>query len=285
MGVTGMLGHKVARELSRSAALQVYGTVRHIDAEDAQRMPHVQLVSGVSASEMDSVIRVFARVDPDVVVNCIGIVKQHHLAKDALASLEVNALFPHRLAQLCRATDSRIIHISTDCVFSGAQGGYREDDPADARDLYGRTKLLGEITEAPGLTLRTSIIGRSLRGNLGLIDWFVDQEGGVVAGYQRAVFSGYSTLELAHLIETIIADFPALSGLYHVASEPIDKFSLLSLVKQALRLDVDIEPQQSVVLDRSLDGTRFREATGIVPPSWPDMVEAMCRDIRREMGR
>jgi dTDP-4-dehydrorhamnose reductase len=232
----------------------------------------------VSVQDFDSIVRGIATVQPQVVVNCIGIVKQHPLTKDPLVSISVNALFPHRLAQICRAAGSRMIHISTDCVFSGRKGNYVESDVADAEDLYGRTKFLGEVSYEGCLTLRTSMIGRELETSHGLIEWFLSQEGKTVRGYTRAIFSGFTTNALAEIIAQIITEHPEMEGVWHVASEPISKFELLSLMKQVYGLDIQIEPDETVVVDRSLNADRFRQATGFVPPPWPDMIEQMYQD-------
>ena len=232
----------------------------------------------VSAQDFDSVVRALAAVRPAAVVNCIGIVKQDAAAKDPYQSIAVNALFPHRLAQACGAAGARLIHISTDCVFTGRSGHYAESCVTDAEDLYGRTKALGEVDYEHCLTLRTSMIGRELQGSHGLVEWFLGQQGKTVRGFKRAVFSGFTTEALAAIISDLIADHRELHGVWHVAAEPINKFDLLSLVKGAFNLDIEIEPDETFVCDRSLDAARFRQATGFTPPSWPQMIERMARD-------
>ena len=278
LGATGMLGHKLIQVLDPH--FHVTGTVRGSAAAYADHpiLGQMSLVSNVQAEDFDSIVHVLASARPTVVINCIGIVKQLPEASDPMLSIAVNALFPHRLARLCRAAGVRLIHISTDCVFSGKRGNYIETDVADAEDLYGRTKLLGEVSQQGCLTLRTSIIGRELGTSHGLLEWFLSQEGQTVRGYKRAVFSGFTTQVLAEIIARVIGDHPDLHGIWHVASEPIDKFALLSLVKQVYGLNIHIEPDEAVVCDRSLKADRFREATGLVPPAWPIMIEQMYRD-------
>jgi len=218
------------------------------------------------------------RCAAEAVVNCIGVVKQDAAAKDPLASITVNALFPHRLAQLARASGARLVHLSTDCVFSGREGNYDESSRPDAEDLYGRTKLLGEVAGENCLTIRTSMIGRELAGAHGLLEWFLSQDGGRVRGFRRAVFSGFTTSALADVIAEVLSEHASLSGVWHVAAEAINKFDLLCLVREVYGLRVEIEPDESFVCDRSLDGSRFREATGIVAPSWPEMIRRMRED-------
>jgi dTDP-4-dehydrorhamnose reductase len=282
-----MLGHVVIETLAEGA--ETYGTVRSGAEEIAALLPAAKILNGVTAGDLDTVMAAIVRTRPDVVVNCIGIVKQLGEAKDPVTSVAINSLFPHRLARLAEVTQARLIHISTDCVFSGRKGSYTEDEIPDPPDLYGRSKLLGEVTGDGAVTLRTSIIGRELHGAHGLVEWFLSQAGaGRVKGFRRAIFSGWTTLALARVIHDVIYDHPNLSGLWHVAAEPIDKYSLLSLVRTAFGLELEIDADDDFVIDRSLDGSRFREATGIVAPAWPDMIAELAAargnyDERREL--
>jgi dTDP-4-dehydrorhamnose reductase len=230
------------------------------------------IVRDVSVTDLDSVRRAISDVQPAAIVNCIGIVKQLDEAKDPIPSILVNSLFPHQLTELSRAAGARLIHVSTDCVFSGRTGGYTEHDEPDPVDLYGRSKLLGETVGPPALTIRTSIVGRELDGAHGLLEWFLKQGGGTVRGFRRAVFSGLSTASLARVIGDVLEREPDLTGLWHVAAKPITKFDLLSLIRDAFDVDVTIEPEDEFACDRSLDGSRFRARTGITAPDWPEMI-------------
>jgi dTDP-4-dehydrorhamnose reductase len=213
-------------------------------------------------------------VRPSVVVNCIGLVKQLAQADDPLSALPINALLPHRLARLCGLVGARFVHISTDCVFNGRKGSYLESDPSDAEDLYGRSKYLGEVAYPHSITLRTSIIGHELSSAHGLVGWFLAQEG-TVKGYRKAIFSGLPTVELSRIVRDVVLPQPELSGLYHVAAEPIAKYDLLQLVRDAYGKTIAIEPDDGVSIDRSLNAERFRKATGYVAPPWPELVERM----------
>lgn len=276
LGAKGMLGHKLTQVLSEQ--YKIYATLRNSHITALKSSPQVHFIENITVDNIDSIIHALKSSKPQFIINCIGIVKQHTAAKDPISSISINALFPHRLAQICQAANIRLIHISTDCVFSGNQGNYRETDFPDADDLYGRTKLLGEVDTEGCLTIRTSIIGRELESTHGLIEWFLSQENKTVKGYQKAIFSGFTTLALANIISTIINEFPQLSGLYHVASEPISKYELLNLVKQIYQVSINIEPDDSVNCDRSLNSEKFRQATGILPPSWPNMIQQMYQD-------
>jgi dTDP-4-dehydrorhamnose reductase len=290
LGGSGMLGHKVWQTFS--PRFDTYVTFRRTAPRFGapELFDETRALANVTAENFESVVSAFKNLHPDVVVNCIGVVKQDAAAKDPIASITINSLFPHRLAQLCREARARLIHLSTDCVFSGRRGIYSEHDVPDAEDSYGRTKLLGEVEGEGCLTIRTSMIGRELKGSHGLLEWFLSQHTGRVRGFKRAVFSGFTTQALAEVIAKVIAEYPDLNGLWHVAAEPISKFDLLTLVKQTYGLAVEIEPDETFVCDRSLNGSRFRQATGIQAPLWPQMIERMRADptpyeeIRRVNG-
>jgi len=278
LGGSGMLGHKLWQKFA--SRFDTYVTFRGALSayESAQLFVLARSVGMVSVQKFTSVENALYMVRPQVVINCIGIVKQDPAAKDPITSIEVNALFPHRVAKVCAATGTRLIHLSTDCVFSGRKGNYTEEDTPDAEDLYGRTKLLGEVYSNDCLTIRTSMIGRELRGQQGLLEWFLSQKGKRVPGFKRAVFSGLTTQALAEVIATVIVDHPELNGLWNVASTPISKFDLLTLLRQTYRLAVEIEADENFICDRSLDGSAFLKASRIKSPSWHEMVTNMRDD-------
>lgn len=270
-----MLGSAAFRLLSEQFPTEVYGTVRSAAAAQAfgaQLAEH--LTTGVDAENVDALAEFLAKIRPEIVINCIGVVKQLASSSDPLVSIPINAILPHRLARLCALGRARLIHVSTDCVFAGRKGGYVETDQPDAEDLYGRSKLLGEVDYPNAVTLRTSIIGHEIGSRNGLVEWFLAQRG-AIKGYRRAIFSGLTTDELVRVIADRVIPNPSLRGVYHVSAEPISKFDLLMAVKQAYALDVAIEPSDGVVVDRSLDSTRFRLATEYNPPTWPELVQKM----------
>ncbi len=275
LGASGMLGNAVVRLLSENSAWQVYGTVRN---ESVKRFFTAdiagRLIAGVDVEQQDSLTAAYARTRPNVVINCIGVVKQLDEANDPLRSVPINTLLPHRLARLCDLAGARLVHLSTDCVFAGTRGMYAEQDVPDAHDLYGRSKLLGEVDYPNAVTLRTSIIGHELCSAHGLVGWFLAQQG-PVRGFSRAIFSGLPTVELARAIRDFVLPNPDLHGVYHVSAEPISKHDLLKLVAAAYGRDTSIAPDDSLVVDRSLNSQRFRAATGYSPLPWPQMVQAM----------
>lgn len=275
LGATGMLGHRLLVDLARQH--DVSGAVR---AQTHQWSDHPvlrgrKLVSGWDAMNPDSVLPVLDREQPDAVINCVGIVKQLKEANDPIPSIAINALWPHRLAAACRERQIRLVHFSTDCVFSGERGPYTEKDDSDARDIYGRTKFLGEVSEPGCLTVRSSIIGHGLRGGSGLLEWFLGCRGGHATGFAGAYYTGLTTNQMAAVIGRILEAFPDLDGLWQVASQPIDKFSLLAKINVAYGLGIALDRDESFHCDRRLDGGRFAAATGIIPIDWDEMIAAM----------
>lgn len=275
LGTSGMLGNAMLRVMADGGGRDVRGTARSAAAlRHFEPVLAARIVTGIDVENPDALTALFADVRPDVVINCIGLVKQLAQADDPLQALPINALLPHRLARLCSLVGARLVHISTDCVFNGRKGAYRETDVSDAEDLYGRSKFLGEVNYPHAITLRTSIIGHELASAHGLVDWFLAQQGRI-KGYRRAIFSGLPTVELARVVRDVVLPRPALSGLYHVAAAPISKFDLLGMVAAAYGKEIAIDPDDQVVIDRSLNAERFREATGYVAPPWPELVARM----------
>lgn len=279
LGGDGMLGHQLLRELAplhetRVTLRQPLAAYRAFGLFNARNA-----FDGVEAREPAALSRVLADFRPDAVVNAIGIVKQRADGKDGVLSVEVNSIFPHLLSRLCGAHGARLVHLSTDCVFSGRKGNYVETDPADPVDVYGFSKLLGEVDRPRALTLRTSMIGRELSRKTGLLEWFLSQRGRMIRGYRKAIFTGFSTAELARIIGRLLAQHPAAAGIYHVASAPISKFDLLSRLNRRLRLGVEIAPDDEFACDRSLDAARFGSAFGYTPPGWDEMVDEIAVEI------
>ncbi len=275
LGASGMLGNAMIRVLSENTNWQVYGTIR---SESAKRYFCVdiaeELFSGVDVENYDSLMQAFIRVQPDVVINCIGLIKQLADAEDPLQVIPINALLPHRLARLCELAGARLVHMSTDCVFAGDKGNYLESDSSDAQDLYGRSKFLGEVAYPHTITLRTSIIGHELQSEHGLVGWFLSQKERC-SGYTRAIFSGLPTVALAQIVRDIVIPRADLSGVYHVAAQPISKYDLLKLIAEVYGKSIEIVPSERLVINRSLNPARFQLATGFVAPEWVELIKLM----------
>ena len=285
LGGDGMLGHQLLDSWQGRHTVAV--TLR-------QSLPHYACynlfnqensIADVDVREFSKLTQVVEDFRPNAVINAIGIIKQRDDASDAVQSIEVNALLPHKLAVLCEKIGARLVHLSTDCVFSGSRGLYREDDVPDAKDLYGRSKLLGEVAGNGAITLRSSIIGLELSRNKSLIEWFLAQQG-IIRGFRHAIYSGVTTLEMARIIEHLLMQHPNMSGVWQVASQPINKFELLSeLLKRLPELDIVIEADDSFECDRSLDGSHFQQESGYEIPSWPLMLDELAQQIQERTLR
>ena len=273
-----MLGHKLVQEWKNK--FDVWTTLKG-NIEQYKRFgifDPKKTLGQIDVENFETVEKAIERVQPEVIFNAVGIIKQLESSKNVIKTLTINSIFPHRLAEIAEKNGSRLINISTDCVFDGKKGNYREDDISNATDVYGKSKNLGEVVEGNCLTLRTSIIGRELQTNHSLVEWFLSNRGGRAKGFVNAVYSGFPTIVLAGIIADLIANHKDLSGLYHVSSEPINKYELLELINEAYQADVEIEPFEDFRIDRSLDSTKFREKTGFQPPTWRQMINLMADD-------
>lgn len=280
LGGNGMIGHKAWQVLKDD--LDVFLTVRgnFTELQKYDIFDNKRTICNIDVLEFPLMEKTVRRLRPNVILNCIGIIKQKEETKDFIKNIEINSLFPHKLSKLCDNIDARLIHLSTDCVFSGGRGNYAEGDYPDPLDLYDRTKLLGEVTTGTALTLRTSVIGHELKTRYGLVEWFLSQQGKTVKGYTKAIFSGFPTIIFSEILKEIIIKYKSLKGLYHIASEPIDKYSLLCLIKSAYNLDIKIKKYDDFICDRSLNCDAFKKATGFKPISWNKMIQRMKQDSK-----
>ncbi len=278
VGGSGMLGHKLVQVWQNR--FDVWATVRNNFRyyERYKIYKRDRTFENINIQNIGSVKEIIKKIEPNVVVNAVGIIKQVPLAKNIIDTLSVNSIFPHQLGELAEEFQFRLINISTDCVFSGEKGNYTESDLADAHDLYGKSKYLGEVSAGNCLTLRTSIIGRELETAHSLVEWFLSNRGKSVKGFVKAVYTGFPTVVVADILSNLIENHPNLCGLYHVSSEPISKFNLLTLINEAYRAEIEIEPFEDFVIDRSLNSNKFREATGFEPTNWNEMIERMAAD-------
>jgi dTDP-4-dehydrorhamnose reductase len=277
IGANGMMGHMACRVLAESH--EVYGSIRgSLSGPLVRFLSADRCVEGLDTDSDEAVRTALATVHPDAVLNCVGIVKQLAEAKNAILSIQTNSLLPHRLAESCHEVGARLVHLSTDCVFSGRRGNYTEADLPDPVDLYGRSKLLGETAEGEALTIRTSIVGRQIGGDTSLFEWAIANRNHTVRGFDRAIYSGLTTMALSRIISTILVEHADLSGVWQIASEPITKFRLLQLLDERLGLGMTIERDETFECDRSLDGSAFTAATGIVTPSWDEMLDEFRDD-------
>jgi dTDP-4-dehydrorhamnose reductase len=281
IGGTGMLGHKLLQVLSPS--FPTFATIRGELGEVGRYriFNRENTVENVDIEKFETVRDAMRQLRPSVVINAAGVIKQLPSSKNVVKTLEINSIFPHRLAELGRELNFRLITISTDCVFDGRRGHYSEDDVPDALDLYGQSKHLGEPNADNCLTLRTSIIGRELETAHSLVEWFLSNRGKQVDGYSNAIYSGFPTVVFARIIADLIERHPELSGLYHVSSEPISKFHLLRVINTEMDVRAKIVKNDDLKIDRSLNSDRFRARTGFTLQDWPEMIRQMAEDASR----
>lgn len=269
----------LVRELSNGH--EIIGTVRESLGKNLPLSSFIdssRIRFGISAENNYGLTSLLEIEQPNVVLNCIGVVKQLQESKDISTSEIANSKFPHFLSQSCALVGARLIHFSTDCVFSGRTGSYKESDVPDPTDNYGETKIRGELRNERDLTLRTSFVGRELVHFSNLFEWARRQRGTQVRGFRRAIYSGVTTMTLARIVRSLIHDRKSLAGLFHVASQPISKYDLLCSLSDQLDLDLTVIPDDSFVCDRSLDGSRFVNATGITVPDWQEMLADFAAD-------
>lgn len=276
VGATGMLGHKIVLKLSLKK-YDVYATVRKSvpDFFVKNNIKSLKIIEGVDAYDLKTVREAIIQSNPDFVINCVGIVKQLDESKTPIPSITINALFPHHLAKMANDAGARLIHFSTDCVFSGAKGPYKITDPSDVNDLYGMSKFMGEVKHEGALTIRSSIIGREFMKPTGLLEWFLSQKGRSVGGYKNALYTGLTTNAMADLIDYIIQNHPKLYGLYQVASEDISKYELLNIINKIYKTNITINEDNGFYCDRRLDGEEFIKKTGWHPQTWEEMIKTM----------
>ncbi len=281
LGGEGMLGHKmfqILRTRYPDTFCSIFGSLAEPFYRQIDLLQTGAVLEQVNAMDLSALGQTLTSLQPEFIVNCIGIVKQREEARSAIPSITLNSLLPHKLAEYARDWGGRVVHFSTDCVFSGTKGRYNEEDPSDAEDLYGKSKYLGEVTVENALTLRTSIIGRELSQFRSLLEWFLAQRGKTIRGFRNVIYSGVTTNYISELVGRLISDHPTLHGLYQVTSPPISKYELLCQLRDAYHLDVEIQPHDGEISDRSMIGEKFIHATGYRYPTWCELIAQLAND-------
>ena len=273
-----MLGHKLVQNWQGN--FDVWTTVRgeFEQYEKFNIFEKQKTFEKINVEDIEKVEKTVSQTKPDVIVNAVGVIKQIQTSKDVVKTLQINSIFPHQLADISEQYGARLINISTDCVFNGEKGNYKETDVPNAYDLYGKSKNLGEVERKNCLTLRTSIIGRELETSHSLVEWFLSNEGKNVKGFVNAIYTGFPTIVFAEILKDLIVNHKELEGLFHVSSEPINKYELLKLLKKAYKANIEIEPFEDFRIDRSLDSSKFRQAVNFRTQAWSEMIEKMALD-------
>jgi len=279
LGGTGMLGHQLHQHLSLCFP-DTYSTIRQCitNYKFDKLINNGNIIESVDATEFAVLTGVMKCVRPDVILNCIGVTKRRKASNEAIQAITLNALLPHLLAEWGRTNSAKVVNFSTDCVFDGKAGNYGDDSTTNAVDLYGKTKALGEIQGENALTLRSSFIGTELDIGSELLEWFLAQTG-TVTGFKNAIYSGLTTLELSRVIEKILVQYPDANGIYNVSSDPISKYELLLLIRNKLRLNIEVIPDENMKCDRSLNSSKFRQEFNYTPPSWHAMIDELANTI------
>ena len=279
LGASGMLGHMLVRVLSPHHHVVGTTSSQYDEKSHLARILSVgNWVDHVDVRNLSTVEKTIRDTKADVVINCVGVIKQKMESSNIMDAILINSLIPHQLANICNQTQSRLIHFSTDCVFDGSPGIKKVNDVPNATDLYGTTKRLGEVDYAPALTLRTGFVGRQLSGFEGLFEWVRSQRGKTIDGYQNAIYSGFTAMALSRIIRQIIEEHEQLSGLHQVAGNHINKFELITKLNEYLDLDLTINRNIDFMCDRSMDGSEFTKLTDIAIPSWDDMLVEFAAD-------
>jgi dTDP-4-dehydrorhamnose reductase len=281
LGASGMIGHKIFEVLSGYDDFDVYGTVTTKNSFGGC-LPLIlepKIREGIYADKIETIENLIELYNPDLFINCIGIIKQGGKGKNVVDNILINSLFPHRLTEICEKNNKKLITFTTDCVFDGQKGNYKDNNLPTCHDVYGMSKFLGEVTDSKNtLTLRTSIIGHELVSNVSLLDWFLSQQD-LVKGYQKAIFSGFTTLEFSKLLAEKIIPNEGLCGLYQISVNPISKLDLLKIITDVYKKDVNIVPDKSIKIDRSLNSDILRKKIDYQPPKWEDLVFDMYNDF------
>ena len=280
LGTSGLIGHKLFQILGKRFG-DIHGVLHHDGSVEkaASLFDNENCYFNVDVLDTHKIKKILNEIKPDVILNCAGITKRRPEINDPLLAIGLNALFPHKLAQWAKEHNCRVIHFSTDCVFDGKIGDYTEDSLTTGEDAYGRTKALGEIQYDHTLTIRSSFIGRELSVFSELLEWLIAQEGKTIKGFTNAYYSGISTLEMSRVVGDIIEFHQGVSGLRQLSCiEPISKFELLCLARDAFGVNVEIVPDGNFTIKPTLNSDKLKSEINLSIPSWPQMMADLAAD-------
>jgi dTDP-4-dehydrorhamnose reductase len=277
LGVSGLIGHKIFQVLSED--FEVFGTLHKSkkDYGNLELFSSLNIIENINVAEFEILKGVLYAINPDVILNCVGITKRKIETYDLVDVLTINSLFPHQLANWAKINKKRVIHFSTDCVFNGRVGNYTETSLTTAEDVYGRTKALGEINYKHTLTIRSSFIGQELFDKTELLEWFLNQNGKQINGYTNTLYSGVSTIFMARIVKYLILKYPYVSGLYNLSpNKPISKYDLLCLAKKFFNINVEIIPTDKPIHLPTLDGSKLKSEINLTVPDWEEMMSELA---------
>lgn len=281
LGSTGMIGHRVLLELLKCEQIDVVGLSRSTNHKSLiQKFSDRDgFYEGVDMADFKQVELLLEKIKPEVIINAVGITIRKLNQPDSFEkAFQVNTLLPKTLQKWVQKNNARLIHLSTDCVFSGAKGNYTEIDIPDANDVYGKTKFAGEVEGKNCLTLRFSAIGRELESHTELLDWFLQQNNKNIQGHEKAIYTGLTTAQLSEEIVKIVLNHKNLEGLYQISNQAISKYELLCLLKKAYGLNLNIEKIDGKNSNKALLSNKYKEATGFVPRDWSTLINNLIND-------
>lgn len=275
LGSSGMLGSTIIRYLSKNSNFYLYGVSRSKLNMIGKTYNKNIIIKDLNRKSIELIIR---KTKPEFIINCIGLIN-HKISKNNIEeAIYLNSMLPHILANECIKFNITLIHFSTDCVFNGSKGNYKETDYSDCYDFYGKTKFIGEPNNNKTIVIRTSIIGHELNSKFGLLEWFLNKKQ-FVKGYKNFFFSGFPTVEIAEILHNYILKKKTIkSGLYHLGSRKISKFNLLKIIKKIYnKKDIVVNPCYKPIVNKTLNSEYFKKKTNYSCPPWKDLIKKMYK--------
>jgi dTDP-4-dehydrorhamnose reductase len=277
LGGNGMIGHKMYQILSKFKE-DTWVTLRNdlSTYSFSSIYNYEKVIDNIDLTDFNKLSRILNEIKPDIILNASGITIRRGVEKIKSNTILINSALPHFLNEWVSFNNKRLIHFSTDCVFSGKKGDYLDTDIKDAYDLYGSTKSLGEIIDSQfAVTLRGSMIGRELENKTELFEWFLKQKNKKIKGFSEVIYSGITTVKMAEIILTLINNYPNLTGIYNISSKPITKLALLKLCNEYFDVNAIIEMDGSYSSNKNLISEKFFNHIGMKQPNWEDLIKQL----------
>ena len=273
LGGNGMIGHKMYQTISKIHK-DTWVTLRKslTSYSYSEIYNPEKVIDNIDLINFQTISNQLNKINPDIVVNACGITIRRGIETLKSNSIILNSALPHFLNEWVTSNNKRLIHFSTDCVFTGAKGDYIDNDNKDAYDLYGSTKSMGEVIDSKfAITLRGSMIGSELENKTELFEWFLKQKSKTIKGFNKVIYSGITTTKMAEIVLKLIDQFPNLSGVYNISSKPISKFELLKLWNNLFDINANIEIDNSYTSNKNLISDNFYRTISMEQPDWVEL--------------
>lgn len=273
LGGNGMIGHKIYQIISKNHQ-DTWVTLRNSlnSYSYSEIYNSTKVVDNIDLVNFKLLLNQLNLINPDVIINACGITIRRGIDALKSNSIILNSALPHFLNEWVVANNKRLIHFSTDCVFTGAKGDYLDNDNKDAYDLYGSTKSMGEVIDSKyAITLRGSMIGSELENKTELFEWFLKQKNKTIKGFNKVIYSGITTTKMAEIVIKLIDQHPNLSGIYNISSKPILKFDLLKLWNDFFDINANIEIDNSYISNKNLISDNFYRKISVEQPNWVEL--------------